>query len=370
MSQSLTRQVNLAAFDGQRTVPGLISLQVSLTGERRPGSFQATFALYADPSNFGLIYWMTPPKPFTFEFFLQLNSGTPTSLFVGDVDDVDVAMEEGVVTLKGRDLAARLVEAKTAESFRNQTVSEVAATLAARHGLKTDLLQTSMPVYRFWQIDHTLETSGHHHDSTNEWALLAKLAKHEGLDLYVARYTLTLQKPLQKGNPGVTPWQATFVPPTAQTGLTVPVANVIGLNMKRSLTVAKNVKVTVKSFGSKSGTSVVRTAQRQDSEKGKRDKEQAQEFIVVRPNLTGDQALQLAQSTLQDITRHERVINFMAPGDTALTPWSLLELGGTNTSYDQVYYPQKVTYHIDVKRGFEMSVEAKNHSLASMETQS
>jgi hypothetical protein len=93
-----------------------------------------------------------------------------------------------------------------------------------------------------------------------------------------------------------------------------------------------------------------------------------QDFVVVRPNLTGDQAQQLAQSTLQDITRNERTISFSAPGDSTLTPWSLLELGGTGTDYDQVYYPQKVSYHIDVKHGFEMSVEAKNHTTASTES--
>ena len=83
-------------------------------------------------------------------------------------------------------------------------------------------------------------------------------------------------------------------------------------------------------------------------------------YVVLRPNLTPQQAMTLATQTLSDLSRHERVITATMPGELNLAPRSLVMLQGTNTAFDQTYAVDEITRRISIRDGFVQTVRAVN----------
>jgi hypothetical protein len=90
--------------------------------------------------------------------------------------------------------------------------------------------------------------------------------------------------------------------------------------------------------------------------------------VYVRPNLTASQALKYAQQMLNGLAMHERVIEFVVPGDLSLTPVGQLILTGTGTEFDQVYYVDVVERRLNLNDGFTQRVRAKSSSPRTMST--
>jgi hypothetical protein len=85
--------------------------------------------------------------------------------------------------------------------------------------------------------------------------------------------------------------------------------------------------------------------------------------VLVRPNLTPQQAMTLATQTLSDLSRHERVITATMPGELDLAPRSLVLLQGTNTEFDQTYSVDEITRQVSAGNGFVQTVRAVNTPL-------
>ena len=132
-------------------------------------------------------------------------------------------------------------------------------------------------------------------------------------------------------------------------------ANVTGLVMQRRLDVAVGVKLTVRSWASRSAQTIEGAA----STPGANGP--VKQFYIVRPGLSQDQADKLAARYLSEITRHERTISGTLPGDMVLTPRVMLRLIDTGTAFDQSYYPETIERQVG-DRGFVMSFTAKNVS--------
>ena len=95
------------------------------------------------------------------------------------------------VEVDGRDLTARLLDARTQETFSNQTASEIAETLAGRHGLTPNVTATSTLAGRYYEAEHDRITLGQFSRATTEWDLLTYLAAREGFEAYISGQTLT-----------------------------------------------------------------------------------------------------------------------------------------------------------------------------------
>ena len=117
-------------------------------------------------------------------------SGSPISLIQGEVDSFSIDVLNGSVSLEGRDLTARLLDARTQETFSNQTASEIAETLAARHGLASNVTATKTLAGRYYGNEHDRLTLGQFSRSTTEWDLLTFLAAREGYEVFVTGQTL------------------------------------------------------------------------------------------------------------------------------------------------------------------------------------
>jgi hypothetical protein len=328
-----------------RSLPGLIEIEVTSNSHFSADTFSASLALNAG-APYGSTFWSSK-QTIGVEVLFSLDALSFVTMFIGIVDTVSIDVFKGLVHITGRDLSAQLIEAHTEETFSNQTSSDIASLLASRHGLTANVVQTTTPVGRYYQDGHDRLTLGQFARSTTEWDLLVFLALQESFDISVTGTTLN------------------FVPSNNATRITYLVTpdNCLDIKLSRHLTLARSIEVTVKSWNSrlKSGFSQTVTGV------GNADPSiggisNPQRYLFVRPNLTANQALNFAQQKLNNLTMHERVVEFVVPGDLSTTAIGQLVLTGTNTEFDQAYYIDLVERRLNLNEGFIQQIRAKSSS--------
>ncbi len=253
--------------------------------------------------------------------------GLWTSLIVGTIDSVCLDPTKGVVDIEGRDLSSLMIEAQADYTFSNRTSSEIAQLIAGRHGLGSLVQPTSTPVGRYYQSEHDRVTLGQFAKAMTEWDLLAFLATQEGFDIFMQADAL---------------W---FGPASMAGASVISTSDCISLQLDHAIGLARPIEVTVRSWGTKSGTAVTATAQ----SGGTGD---TWEHSITRPNLVADEAQRMANQTLADLRRHEWTATVTMPGELTLTPRSVIAIAGTGTVWDRSYAISQLSRHLDVRRGF------------------
>lgn len=351
----------LRVLTNGKAIPGALEASVTGNSHYQADRFSAVFAINADPA-YSMAWWLAQSPPMVVDVQIGLN-GAWQSIHVGEVDSLRLSPDGAKVEIEGRDLTGRLIEAKTQESFQNLTSSEIAVTLAGRHGLTADVHKTTTLASRYWAADFTRETAGQFSRVTTEWDLLCSLARNEGYDVWVDGTTLHFQPAV---SPSSIPYVVRYAP---RVGASPPASNAIDLRMEKAFTLARDVEVTVKSWHSKQGRSFSKVAKasgvKNATASPAKGSVSTQRYVFIRPNLTEAQAQKLANSLLADISKHERVIQWREPGNLILTPRNLVRLDGTGTDFDQTYYVDTITRTISQGGGFAMSVRAKNHNTTS-----
>jgi phage protein D len=345
---------NSVFLNKNSALPGVVSIEVANVSHFSSDSFKIVVALARLPPDLGPAYWSEGAND-EIEIFagLKEDNSPAKSLIVGQVDEVEIDPVDQSMVLSGRDLSARFIDNKTAEHFQDQTASQVVQTLAKRRGLKASVTETDIDVgtyYELFHVDITREQS--------EWDLLMFLAEREGFDLWVSGETLNFQPPVaEDSDPYVLLW--------SDQGKGNRVCNLQDLKMQRSQTLAKDIIVKVRSWNQTHEKAFVAEAKRNGAKKGQRSGGSAQIYTFNVPNMSLEQAQQYANTKLEDISKHERVVTGTLPGDSLLSNRSLVKLVGTGTSWDQVYHVDTVTRRMSVTEGYAMEFRAKNHSTES-----
>ncbi len=356
LSYADTRQPMLKVLSNNKEIQGVISASVTSNNYYHCDHFSLELAASAGPSG-----WWDVDPPLILDVQFSADGGDSfTSLIIGEVDNITFNVAFGVVTMEGRDLSAQMIEAKTQEAFLNQTSSQVAQTIAARHNLQANVVATSTLVGRYYQQDHSRVTLDQFCKTTTEWDLLTYLAQQEGYDVYMTGTTLNF---VPSKDDTSEPISITWQSPSP-----VPQLNAKSLRMERSLTLAKDVQVQVRSWNGRQQRSFTKTAKAiggkssnaSGSSGGKPTT--TQNYVFVRPNLTEDQAQKLATQYAADITKHERVISVEMPGELTITPRNMIAIKGTSTSFDQTYFIDTIERHVSFDGGFQQSLRLKNTS--------
>lgn len=339
-----------------KAIPGLISLEVTAHNSYRADHYHAVFALFADPA-FGLGYWGALQSGVSFDFQARAYSTDGfSSLMVGEVDHMSVDIVRGTISIEGRDLRARLIDAKTQETFYNQTSSQVAMQMGGRHGLTVDADDTKGAIGRYWSEDHDRLVAHQFTSARSEWDVLVYLAQREQFDVWVSATTLYFKpRPTTDSQP----FQLNYTPPSPA----IPVSPVIDLTFERSLTLAKDVVVAVHGYEPRKGKGY--TVYDPPSSKNAAQKGTAQVFTYQVASVDQSTALQFAKSYREDITRHERLLSFHMPAETTINARGQVKFTGTGSSWDQAYWVDNIAWHLSRERGFTMDVHCKNHSPAS-----
>lgn len=354
--QTAARQPLVRVLYNGQALAGVISAEAENNAYYQADSFNLTVAASAGPPG----WWdIDPPMVLDTQFSLN-NGGSWTSLVIGEVNHVTMNPDAGLLTMEGHDLSSRLIESPTQEAFVNQTSSQVAETLAARHNLMTQVTATSTLVGRYYQDDHIRDTANQFSRTTTEWDLLVFLAQREGFDVFVSGATLHFQ-PITP--PSSSPFLIRWTPPGP-----VPRLNVVKVRMERSHTLAKDIEVWVRSWSSHQGRGFVKKSRANGTRKASASSANSkgavttQRYTYVRPNLTEAEAQALANQLAIDLTKHERTLDIDLPGELGLTAHNLVQLTGTGTSFDQVYYISELRRSLSFSEGFRMSIRCKNSS--------
>jgi phage protein D len=343
------RQPRVAFTVNGVPVPGLIEAEVTNNSHFASDTFHAVLALSLLPPAYGPAYWSN-----SIGDQIGISAGFAGEqmmpLILGQVDDTDYDPVRRTITLSGRDLSARLIDTRSAEKFVNKTSSQIAEELAQRHGLVPVVKPTTAKAGTYYSAEHVVLTK----DQT-EWDLLTYLAEREGFDVWVSGDRLHFEpSPLPTNPPYKIAWDEAAL-----------ASNALDIHLTRSQTLAKDVIVVVQSFNQKQQKAFKVTYKVTQGYKSQRVGGQAQIYSFNEPNLTRDQCLALAKAKAEEITRHERVLTASLPGDSTLTTRAMVQLVGTGTSWDQMYFPDTVTRRIGFDGGYRMDLRAKNHSVQS-----
>jgi len=341
-----TRAPRLEILANGTPLAGAIEAEVITNTHYAADRFSARLALDADPA--AASFWAGAAEVLA-DISFGLN-GAMHSMIQGAVDRVEIDPIHRLVRIEGRDLTARLIEARTQESFSNRTASEIATILAGRHGLTPIVTQTGTQVGRYYQNQHDRITLDQFSRALSEWDLLVWLAGQEGFEVFVRGTALYFQPAAQ---------QPRIVPITPQ--------ETMDMRLERALTLARDIEVVVKSWNSRQQSAFTQTA-RGSTQGGDGSKGQTQKIVLVRPNLSPDQALKLAQSTLADLTRHRMVLSFTMPGELSLAPGDAILLAGTQGAFDQTYFVDNIHRRLSVRHGFTQHVRARNDNTPSQAT--
>ncbi len=343
--QPACRAPRLKVIANGQIICGAMEAEVISNNYYAADRFRASVALGTDPWA-GASFWASEPD-FLLDVQFSLDGGASfVSLVQGIVDSVSIDPTLGLVRLDGRDLTSALIEARTQETFANRTSSEIASLLAQRHNLIPQVTSTTTPVGRYYQSEHDRITLNQFSCTTTEWDLLVFLARQEGFDVFVQGQTLYFQ-PAAQG---------------ADFAVLLRPEDVIDLKLERSLTLARDIEVVIKSWNSRQNSAFAQHARASGRGGAQRSGASPQRYVFMQPNLTPDEALKFAQRRLAELTRHERTIRISMPGELSLSPRSMIAVEGTGTEFDQSYYVDVIERRLRQNGGLTQFVMAKNSS--------
>ena len=256
-------------------------------------------------------------------------------LIRGSVDRIELDVGAGLIHADGRDLTARFMEARTQETFENQTASDIAQLIALRRGLVPNVSPTTTFIGRDYGGDHSQVTLDRYSTLTTEWDLLAKLAINEGFDVWVDGQTLNFMAPT-----------AGYAP------LTVRPYDCQSLRLDRALALSSGLEVIVKSWDCRAQASVIQAASMGAGS-------YTQSYVLMKPNLTEYEAAELAQRALAEIAQNARIITLEWPGELLVKPRQRLSLLGSGTDFDGLYTVTSVERHISFEHGFTETIQAR-----------
>jgi len=361
---SQTRQPRGVVKINGTPIWGWVSFDVTVNAYREADTFSVVFAMKGLPPEHD-VAWFAEQTTMQIEIWagFPLDPDHYTSddlelLISGHVDDTSVNLVARTIEVTGRDLTSLFIDAKTAESFKNQTAAQVVQTLASRHGLSVDIKVSDASSLQgaFYQIDHAIATQGQ-----TEWDLLCSLAQFVGAIAYVRGMTLHFVD--TPGDDNAQQFPVTWVnPDVAQTFR----ANVANVKFARSLTAGKTVTVTVRSWNLQQGTSFsvsIPNTPGPSAHPGKAASP-TQNYSRAFPNLTKEDATKRAQTIYNEIVKNEMraTIDMPAANPSDFDITYRIPITGTGTVFDQTYFPHSIRRSMSMSGGYTMSIDSSNHS--------
>jgi hypothetical protein len=336
----------------------IVDAQWSLPLGYQSGSFSFTKAFPSDDKNPPAWWCATGNKQIKIEIQVALDAAGFVSVFTGLADSHSYDPLTRVIQVQGRDGAAVFIDTRITDTYRNLTSSQVAQKIAAGHGLTAQVTATTTLIGRYYDADNDVTTAGSFSRAVSEWDLLCLLGQKEGFVPYVSGSVLYFQ-----AAPSPPPVFTIWITEAAGGARS---SNALTLKLERSLTMARDVTVSVKSWHSGKKASVVGSAVTKSKAPATDSTVPPSNYVFYIPNLTHAQADAAAQRLAQDIAQHERVISFSVPG-AVLTPAHVISLAGTGTDYDGIqYFPDSISNSVSVNGGFVTSGSCKNYSPLSL----
>jgi hypothetical protein len=354
------RQPRVRVLVNGTQMSGLIDASWTVPLAYECGTFNFTKALVpggAEP--FNAAFWAaTASKTITVTIQVQIGAGAWVTQIVGQVDGHAWDVLAGTIQCNGRDLTSVFIDSRTIAAYPNLSVAEIVSKVAAEHSVITAVEQDADTTLagRFYASNHTTVTDGNFASAINEWDLLCTLGRYAGVVPYVQGTTLYFQAP-----PVPPPAFAVTIPLLANGMVQPGPNNPKALQLHRSLVLARDVTVKVTSWHSGNEQLITATVAGKSVAQLPGDTDAPTKYFFEFPNMTQAETQAAAQRLALEISAHERGISVTVPGEITIGPEHLIQLSGTGTPYDMLWFPTSVTRSISQK-GFETKIEAKNSS--------
>lgn len=358
------RPRGVVKIDGNNA--SFLSFSVDSSTHFNADKWRVELECWNQPEDFGIFFWddAANVQVECLMGFLGQNDdvsalpSSPTSMILGQVDNVSVDPIRGCISLSGRDLTARLIDTKTTMKWPDAVASHIVTQLANQVGLTPQVTATNTPVGQYQDSAYSQNSR-----DVPMWDIITYLAQQEGFDAYVTGTTLYFGPP--QADTDSNPIPVTVEVPTDTLGIS---SNGTRVRLGRSLTLASDISVTILSHGVKNGTikaTATRAGTKAAGSSAGKASATVQNYTIRRPNLTQDQAQTLANNTLADLTKHEKTMTVCMEGDPAVSVHRMLTLSGTGTAWDQKYYIQSIERNYEFGGPFDMEISAKNHPTQS-----
>jgi phage protein D len=338
-------EINTAQFGYADT----FSVHMPLVGQNPPIDRD----YFAENQNVSVeIYIGFPSDPNSF------SSGDLDLILSGLADRYEDNLCTNLISISGRDLTSKFIDTKITQKFPNQLSSDIVTMFANQQNLTPQVTPTTTPVGTFYYNQQTFLAN-----QMSQWDLIMFLAQQEGFSAFVQGDTFIFEP---KNSTSDSPYSITYQP--ASSTNPSPASNTTTLNVITNSSVAGNVQVTVRVPAStRNGQSFsAKSSIKQKSGKSLSTKK----YVYRKPGLTPQQAQQLASQLLEQHTSQGIAIEFDLPGDNLLQKNSIIELQGTDTVYDQTYFPDEIVRRISLEEGtYHMHVYARNTSTNQEDTQ-
>jgi hypothetical protein len=317
-------QPQLRLSIGGVPVPGAVSIEIESVAYFAADRFRIGFAIGAAPFATTAYFAALGMQTITIE--AALSGFGYVMLLTGQIDNIQIDFSVNTATLTGRDLSAGLIDTEITETFVNQTASQIATTIAARHQLAANVTDTATPVGQYYELDHARSALGLNSRVMTEWNLLVALAQAEGFVLSVVGTTLNFGP-----QPPNTP---VFATPQNFIDLTFDIATGLPSSATVKSWNSRNKAVVSEMQGTGTGTT------------------------IIRPNLTAAQAQAIAANHLTTLGAHGTILIGKMPADVMLTPGMQLVLTGTDSPLDQTYTVKTISRTLQARSGFIQTIRA------------
>lgn len=324
-----------------------LECSVHVSAHQTADTFSAELAL-DDPSDLDESFWLNEaPIEVVISATNDVASDAFTELFVGQVDTAQVNFSQRTVSIKGRDLTAKMIDAKTNKQWPNRSNKDIVTEIASSHGLDVQYAgDTDKSGLKFKDDVNRLS------DLDSEFNIVVKIAKSMGCIAFVKLRTLFIH-PVDQEIGEVYPVYY------ARPGLFPARSSVKTLSCSHNKLLAKDISVSIKGWQHKQGKAITSKVEA----KGAKNNSTGSDTAVYQfrsANPTKEQQGKLAKSRLKEITSHERTCEFDLPGDITLDPTMRIDLTGTGTDADQVYIISDITHKFSFDGGYQMSVKGRN----------
>lgn len=343
MSSGFIRQPrSLVVTDAGQFTP--IECEVKESKHQSADTFSAKIAL-DDAAGLDESYWAdTAPINVQVMICNDIASGGFVQKFTGQVDTVEIDLEDRTVHISGRDKTAKMIDSKTNEKWLNKQPKDIIQDLAGRAGLSVNFngVTPDRAGLKFGQDYNRIS------ELDSYWNVIVRLAKQLGCIAFVSGDTLNIQPwDFGAGNTYTVTYQKPDDTEAAQ-------SNAVKVMLTRDLNLAKKVKVNHKSWQHKEGQAI------QSEFESDGAGSDTLTYTWKGANLTKQQQDAIAQSKLTEITSHERTVSVDAPGDVTIDPSMTLVLTGTGTGFDQSYVISDISHRLSWGEGYRMTVRVRN----------
>ena len=274
-------------------------------------------------------------------------------MFDGLADNIGIDTISRTARIIGRDYSSVLISSTYQSSFCNQTASEIANCIAARHGFLPNISETSTMVGSYQCDGYNQVLLNAHSQITSEWDLLKHVAKVEGFQLFVDRATLV--------------FAPTEVLPKNQ--ISISADDVMGMTFHRICPTSSQTTLAAKSWNSWLGEALTyaddQTTGQSDFNSSALNADPATEVAMVSPNLTPQDAERLVSRRLNTLNEQAITVQITMPGDTLLKPGDVLSVASASDIFDGDYIIGSMRRQYSTAAGFIQYVQGYTASASS-----